>query len=133
VARRFTWILSRQFLTQYDPNTAPTLLALVIIPIAVASGAALQAVVGAYCVRRFANFPNHLSNEREVLSFLLWGGPISCLISATIGVSTLVIAGKIPEASFWVNFSTWWIGDVIGVFILGPLAMVWLLRPSEVW
>jgi len=120
-------------LTQYDPNTAPTLLALVIIPIAVASGAALQAVVGAYCVRRFANFPNHLSNEREVLSFLLWGGPISCLISATIGVSTLVIAGKIPEASFWVNFSTWWIGDVIGVFILGPLAMVWLLRPSEVW
>lgn len=121
------------FLTQYDPSTAPTMLALVIIPIAVASGAALQALVGAYCVRRFANFPNHLSNEREVFSFLFWGGPISCLISATVGVSTLLIAGKIPEASFWANLGTWWIGDVIGVFILGPLAIVWLLRPCEVW
>ncbi|MDI1279758.1 MASE1 domain-containing protein [Methylobacter sp.] len=41
----------------------------VVTTLAIGGGASLQAVVGAYLVRRFAGFPNSLTREKEV--FLL--------------------------------------------------------------
>ena len=59
----------------------------------IASGAALQTVFGAYLVFRFVGCPLNLYRLRDVVRFLLLGGPLSCLVNATISVTCLWMAG----------------------------------------
>jgi len=101
--------------------------------LAIGGGASLQAVVGAYLVRRFAGFPNSLTREKEVFLFVFFGGLCSALVNSTIAVSTLVAAGRIPAANFPANWGTWWMGDALGIFIFTPLVLVWAQRPGELW
>jgi PAS domain S-box-containing protein len=84
-------------------------------------------------VWRVVGFPNPLSRERDIGAFLGLGGPISCLTNATVGVTTLLIAGKIPWAAYFHNWWTWWIGDTIGVLIVTPLLLSWLAEPRDAW
>src|SRR5579863_3662546 len=44
------------------------------IPAVIAGGAALQAVVGAWLVKRFLGFPNDFSETSQVARFLAFGG-----------------------------------------------------------
>ncbi|MDO9267809.1 MAG: PAS domain S-box protein [Methylobacter sp.] len=104
-----------------------------ITTLVIGGGASLQAVAGAYLVRRFAGFPNLLTREREVFLFLFFGGILSALVNSVIAVSTLVATGRIPSANVLVNWGTWWMGDALGVFIFTPLVLVWGLRPDEAW
>ncbi|TCS63671.1 CHASE domain-containing protein [Varunaivibrio sulfuroxidans] len=120
-------------LTGFDTRTEGAVLTSFLVPVGIAFGAALQAVGGAYCVRRFARFPNQLSTEREIFLLLFWGGVVSCFVSAGVGTAVLMATGKIPESIFLLNFGTWWIGDAIGVAVFTPLVLVWTLRPVEVW
>ncbi len=103
------------------------------IPLVIGSGAALQAVIGAILVRRFASFPNDLANVNEVFAFLFWGGLVSCLVNATLSVTTLMLTGKITGSNFLFNWWTWWLGDVIGILIFTPLLLVWVLKPNQKW
>jgi signal transduction histidine kinase/integral membrane sensor domain MASE1/DNA-binding response OmpR family regulator len=119
--------------TGLDTSSFVEILKSLTVPAAIGCGAAIQAVLGAFLVRRLAGFPNSLFNERDILWFLFWGGPVSCVANSTIGVTSLVIAGKIPLASALTNIGTWWIGDSIGVFIFAPLIIVWMMQPREVW
>lgn len=96
-------------------------------------GSTLQAMLGAYLVRRFIGFPNPLNNDREIFSFLLLGGPISCLLAATWGCSTIWLAHQIPGEDFLYNWFTWWTGDTIGVLVFTPFILIWTAEPREVW
>ncbi len=103
------------------------------ITLVISSAAALQAIFGAYLVRRFAGFPNQLATEKDVFLFFLYGGTLSSLVNSTISVSTLVTAGRIPFENFLPNWGTWWMGDTLGIFIFAPLVLVWTLRPRDTW
>jgi len=103
------------------------------IPLIIGIGAALESVIGAILVRRFAGFPNDLATPKEIFAFLFWGGFVSCFVNATIGVSTLLLSGKITAANFLLNWWTWWLGDVIGILIFTPLILVWTLKPDYQW
>ncbi len=93
-------------------------------------GAALQAALGAALVRRGKSYPNTLSAPRDILTFLFLGGPVSCLVSATIGTSALCLARLIPPGEFTFNWFNWWVGDTLGVLIVSPLAHLWALQPG---
>ncbi|UOA07224.1 CHASE domain-containing protein [Methylobacter sp. S3L5C] len=103
----------------------------VVITLAIACGSSLQALVGAYLLKRFAGFPNLLNSEKQVFLFLLFGGIFSALINSTIAVSTLVAIGRIQVENFLINWGTWWMGDVLGIFIFTPLMIFWFQQPSE--
>ena len=51
-------------------------LKLTVIAAAIATGSSVQAVSGAWLVRRFVGFPHPLDTERAVLTFLGLGGPL---------------------------------------------------------
>ena len=65
---------------------------------AIAVGAMLQALVGAWLIRRLAAFPVTLERVNEICVFLVAGGPVSCLISATVGVGSLFAFGAVPAS-----------------------------------
>ena len=126
-----SWLLNMAL--SFEATNGMALLKGVALPTSIGLGAALQAVVGAYLVRRVVGFPNPLSRERDIGAFLGLGGPVSCLTNATVGVTSLLIAGKIPWAAYFHNWWTWWIGDTIGVLIVTPLLLSWLAEPRDIW
>jgi PAS domain S-box-containing protein len=121
------------FWTDFDATTPLALLTSVAIPSSLALGATLQALAGACLVRRIVGFPTALTQAPEILLFLLLGGPLSCLVSPTIGVTTLAVSGTIPWALFVLSWQTWWVGDTIGVLIVTPLALAWLAESRHTW
>jgi CHASE1-domain containing sensor protein len=96
-------------------------------------GAAAQALVGAFLVRRFLGAPLELLRGRDVAAFLALGGPASCVVSATVGVATLYVRKVIRTGELPFSWWTWWVGDVIGVIVAAPLVLIAFGTPREVW
>src|SRR5690606_19935193 len=71
-----------------------------------------------------------LENLRDIALVLLLGGPLACLIAATVGVSALVLSGAVPVSEAVYNWLTWWVGDTIGVMVFAPILL--LLANREV-
>jgi len=95
-----------------------------LVLVSIGLGASLEAVVGAFFVKRFVGFPDPLEEERKVIWFLILGGPLSCFINATMSVTILSMVGVIPWTNYPINWGTWWIGDSIGVIILTPMILI---------
>lgn len=106
----------------------------VTIAVSISLGATLQALLGAYLIRRTVGFPDPLIRDRKILAFLVLGGPVSCMIAPTWGVASLAFAGRleglVPLAQNW---WTWWVGDTIGVILFAPLTLICFARPRSVW
>ena len=109
-------------------NLNPALVSLII-----SSGTSLQAIAGAYLVRRYTGFPNALTREKDILLFLLNSALLSPLINSTLSVSTMAITGQIPAVDFLTSWGTWWLGDVFGILIFTPLSLVWLQQNNPDW
>lgn len=99
----------------------------------IGAGSTLQALLGAGLIRRYVGFPNPLLFERPIAAFLLLGGPVSCLVGASVGIGTLVLAGVMPLAIAPFQWWTWYMGDTIGVLTIMPLLLIALAQPREVW
>jgi PAS domain S-box-containing protein len=119
--------------TSFDGSTVLTVAHSLAITGAIGAGAGLEAWVGAALIRRRIGFPCALHDERDIVWFTVLGGPVACLMSCTVGVTTLSIAGVVPWSGFAFNWWTWWVGDTIGVLVFAPLALLVLPRPHTVW
>lgn len=103
------------------------------ISIATATGGTLFAYIASLLIKKFSGYPNELIDDKEILLFLFFGGPISCLIPATIGISAMSFAGIISASEIPVNWFTWWVGDTIGVLIFTPIILSLLTPQSKLW
>jgi two-component sensor histidine kinase/integral membrane sensor domain MASE1 len=96
----------------------------------VAIGNSLNAFVGGSLIRRFVG-RDVLANAYSVFGFLLLGGPVASLISATIGttaVDAVVYQGRANYLYLWLQ---WWLGDCVGAIIVAPLILVCFMRPPR--
>jgi signal transduction histidine kinase/CheY-like chemotaxis protein len=101
-----------------------------IVDAIIAAGATIEALVGAGLIRRFVGFPTSLIADRDIVRLMALGGPAACLISATVGITTLGIARIVPHEDLLFNWFTWWVGDSIGVLIFLPLILIWMEKPG---
>ena len=99
----------------------------------IGAGSSLQAVFGAWLVRRFVGFPNALVTARAIGLFLLLGGPVGCVVAATVGVTTLAALGILPWPAFAFQWWNWWVGDSIGVLVVAPLVLIAFSEPRQLW
>ncbi len=119
--------------TSFDSSTTSSVLTSLAVALAIGSGAALQAVFGARLISRYVGIPNSLEEEWAILKFLSLGGPISCLVSSTMGVAVLIVTGVMSSATLFFSWSTWWVGDTIGVLIFTPLMLILFGKPRQDW
>lgn len=108
-------------------------LASLFVPSFIATGALVQAFFGAMLIRRVVGFPTALDRERDIALFIVLGGPVSCVVSATFGVTTLWGVGTIPGQSFLTNWGNWWLGDTLGVVVAAPIVLTLYAQPRIAW
>jgi len=98
-----------------------------------ATGASLQAVVGAWVVRRFVGYPDCFGTEKQVVRFFILAGLLTSMISPTIDTITLSLGGVVEDQNLLSLWMTGWIGDVLGVWIVAPITMLLIGRPESLW
>jgi PAS domain S-box-containing protein len=103
-----------------------------VIGVAIAGGASLQALVGAWAVRRLVRQPLTLTDPGDIARFFAAGAAV-CVVSA--GVATLVLqaAGVVQGEALALTFAQWWAGDAIGVMIGAPILLTLIGRPRGDW
>jgi serine phosphatase RsbU (regulator of sigma subunit) len=80
--------------------------------------------VGAWLLRRVANFRPALETVRDVLALVVFGAVLSTMVSATVGVSSLLAGNEIDLADVPSVWRTWWLGDMGGDLIVAPAILV---------
>ena len=117
----------------YEPGKDLLNLPTIATAAAIGIGAALQAILARYLIRRALGFSLALGEGRDIFLFFLLAGPLACVTNATWGASVLVVFERIGADDFAWTWWTWWVGDTIGVFIVTPVVMSWLAEPHELW
>ncbi|MEQ1559368.1 MAG: response regulator [Methyloglobulus sp.] len=98
-----------------------------------ATGAVLSAFIGAQLIKRTVGYPQSLLEPRHIGIFLLLGGPLSCLISATLTSVALYSLGVIVQGDLFVSWLNAWLGNVLGVLVFTPVILIFFAELQPVW
>jgi MASE1 len=105
--------------------------------LAIAGGNTLEAVTAGYLVRHWAQGEQVFDTPTGIAKFTLIS-LAATMVSATIGVSSLTVAGYAEVSSFISVWLTWWLGDLAGALVVTPVVVLWCkskpasLRPPEI-
>ncbi|MGO9019775.1 MAG: CHASE domain-containing protein [Syntrophobacteraceae bacterium] len=99
--------------------------------VGIASGDSLQALAGAFLIFKAVRFPVSLNRMHDVVKIMLLGGPVACVIGATVCVATLLLTGAIHLENWLPSWGTWWLGDTLGVFVLIPLTSAFSMEMAK--
>jgi len=92
----------------------------------IAVGNTLEAVAGAFALRRIPGFRLALDRLEDVASLIVVAAGVCTTISASIGVASLALAGTIAPSQISVTWRAWWLGDFVGALVVAPFLLVWL-------
>ena len=87
-------------------------------------GNTLEAVLGAWALSLVPGFRPSLERMRDVLALVLGAAVGSTLVSATIGVLSLMVGGVVKGAAFGSVLRVWWLGDLGGDLLVAPVVLV---------
>jgi signal transduction histidine kinase/ActR/RegA family two-component response regulator len=100
----------------------------ILTAVGIAVGNTLEAVAGAWLLRRFIGFDNALERVRDAIGLIVLAAALGTMISATIGVTSLCLSGvfmpSLERTIQWSDFGSfwwvWWVGDAMGVLVAAP-------------
>lgn len=104
-----------------------------IVAVGIATGSTLQAVYAYWLLKRHATACDQLETATDISRTLLFAGPLGCLVSASVGVSTIYAMGYISASTYFHSWWLWWTGDTLGVIIAMPIAVAVLYRREGSW
>ena len=101
------------------------------IPVAlgIAAGNTLEALLGAYLLRKLPDFRLSLDRVRDAVGLILIAGGLATVVSATIGVVSLNLAGLVEPGQLAATWRAWWLGDAMGALLIAPAVLVWSTKP----
>ena len=102
----------------------------IVSSLGIAVGNTLEATVGASLVAHYAGGVRAFERAQDFLRFVLLGGLLGTAVSATIGVTSLVVGGQAGWTAFGAIWLTWWFGDAAGALIVTPVLVLWGARAS---
>ncbi len=83
----------------------------------------VEALAGAYLVRRFVARRPKMGTVREVVGLASLSALAATLFSAAAG--TALIAAVHGVRSVWDTWALWWIGDAVGILTVAPIFLAW--------
>ena len=92
--------------------------------LAIGVGNTLEAMVAAWGLRR-VGFNAAFDRLRDSYVFML-AAAAAPIVSATIGVTSLVASGTITGAEAGLAWQAWWTGDFIGALVVAPFILAWV-------
>jgi diguanylate cyclase (GGDEF)-like protein len=99
----------------------------------IAAGNTLEGLLGCYLLNRFAGGKHAFETAKGVLAFVLLAAMISTTVSATFGVTSLVLGGLARWVSYGPIWLTWWLGDAVGDLVVAPLLVLWSNKAQLKW
>jgi signal transduction histidine kinase/integral membrane sensor domain MASE1/CheY-like chemotaxis protein len=99
----------------------------------IAVGNTLEALLGAALVNRFAGGRAVFERAQTIFTFAMLAGLLSTAVSATIGVTTLALAGHALWADYGAIWLTWWLGDAAGDLVIAPPLLLWWTKRDVRW
>jgi PAS domain S-box-containing protein len=87
------------------------------------AGGTVQAMVGAWLVRRFVSDRPTLATLKEFAGLLFFTCGLSTPLLAIIGAKTLPYIG--PSHSFEHSFKNWWGSNAMAILLLAPILLAW--------
>lgn len=96
---------------------------------AIGSGNTLEALLGVWFTRQFANGQKAFDRTGTIFRFVLLTAMLSTIISPTLGVLSLCWAGYASWQQYSQIWLTWWLGDMASNILIAPLLLVWLTNP----
>ncbi len=94
----------------------------------IAGGNSLEALCGAWLVNRFAGGLGVFDRAQDIFKFVLISA-VSTAVSASIGPTSLAVAGFVSWEKYSPIWLTWWLGDMTGYIVVAPLVLLWWIRP----
>ena len=106
------------------------------VALAIAAGNTLEALVGAWALRRVPGFRTSLDRVRDVLALIVLAALASTAISAAFGVASLYLGGLVAGSQAGAAWRAWYVGDAIGDLVVAPLLLVgatasWVIHPRR--
>lgn len=100
----------------------------------IACGSTLQSVAAGWLLARgVRNGWQTLVVERDIIRCMVLGGPVACLVSASVGMAVLFGAGVLSWAELPYGWWSWWSGDTLGVLVLLPLSLAVFYYHRPLW
>ena len=99
----------------------------------IATGNTLEAMAGAWLVERFAGGCRAFERVSDLFRFVGLAAFGSTIVSATIGVTSLVLGGFAGWSGYGPIWLTWWLGDVAGDLLVAPPLVLWATLPRPAW
>jgi PAS domain S-box-containing protein len=96
----------------------------------IAAGNTLECVIGGFLINLWCGGRDAFSSPTRIGGYALIM-LIPTAISATIGVSSLTIAGFAAPASYLSIWLTWWLGNVAGALVITPAIVLWAQARRE--
>jgi integral membrane sensor domain MASE1 len=89
----------------------------------IAAASMTQAAIGGTALRRTIGYPAPFDDPSDIFVIFLLA-PIFCLTSATISLGGLWTLGAVELHDLPMNWTTWWLGDTLGVLVALPLMLI---------
>ena len=99
----------------------------------IALGNTLEALLGAWLLRRLVGFDKALERVHDVLGLVVLAAGVSTMVSATIGATSLCLGGLKPWTAYPALWSVWWLGDAMGNLVVAPLLLTWAGWRRKPW
>ncbi|MBI5918626.1 MAG: EAL domain-containing protein [Nitrosomonadales bacterium] len=97
----------------------------------IALGSTLEAVAGAWLLRRFV-FNLTMPENRDIF-LLLATALLTALLSALLGVFWLGYNGLMPWDAYLPAMAYWWMGDTLGILLFTSLILAWAQHKPMQW
>lgn len=94
----------------------------------IALGNTLEAVTAVFLIRRYILNGEVLESITGSVIFVVLAPILSSIIAATIGVGSLLLGDQVSSQSVGEAWITWWIGDLMGAFMIVPFIVAWRSR-----
>jgi signal transduction histidine kinase len=91
----------------------------------IAIGNTLEAIIATFILQYIIHFRISLDRTRDLFGLTLIAGPIGALVSATVGVSSLLLGETGISEGVLPTWLAWMVGNILSTMLITPFLLIW--------